>query len=97
MMMMVMMMVMMMIIIIIGVTKIVVKWLTLLLRTGEVPGSNLGQETGYPEGSRGFPQSLLGEYLKLGHDILFLHPFHSSFISHHFIRRHIADLQTGSR
>jgi hypothetical protein len=55
---MMMMMMMMIIIIIIGVPKVVVKWLTLLLRIGEVPGSNLGQETGYPEGSRGFPQSL---------------------------------------
>jgi hypothetical protein len=27
----------------------VVKWLTLLLRIREVPGSNLGPEAGYPD------------------------------------------------
>jgi hypothetical protein len=31
------------------VVEFVVEWLTLLLRIWEVPGSNLGQETGYPE------------------------------------------------
>jgi hypothetical protein len=34
--------------------KVVVEWLTLLLRTREILGPNLGPETGYP----GFPQSL---------------------------------------
>jgi hypothetical protein len=30
-------------------TNIVVKWLTLLLHNQEVPGSNIGSETGYPD------------------------------------------------
>jgi hypothetical protein len=38
--------------------NVVVEWLTLLLRNRVVPGSNLGSETGYSEGVRGFPQSL---------------------------------------
>jgi hypothetical protein len=33
-------------------------WLTLLIRVWEVPGSNLGPETCYPEVIRGFPLSL---------------------------------------
>jgi hypothetical protein len=37
--------------------KVVVEWLT-LLHIREVPGSNLGPETGYPEVLRGLPQSL---------------------------------------
>jgi hypothetical protein len=39
-------------------TKVVAEWLTLLLRVQEVPGSNFDPGTGYPEGFRGFPQSL---------------------------------------
>jgi hypothetical protein len=31
------------------VSNVVVEWLALLLRIQEVPGSNLGQETDYPE------------------------------------------------
>jgi hypothetical protein len=39
--------------------NVMVKWLTLLLRIWEVPGSSLGPETGYPDESFcGFPQSL---------------------------------------
>jgi hypothetical protein len=30
-------------------TKVVVEWLTILLHIREVPDSNLGPETGYPE------------------------------------------------
>jgi hypothetical protein len=29
--------------------NVVVEWLTLLLRIREVPGSNLGPDTGYPD------------------------------------------------
>jgi hypothetical protein len=29
--------------------NVVVEWLTLLLRIREVPGTNLGSETGYPD------------------------------------------------
>jgi hypothetical protein len=36
----------------------IVELLALLLRIRGVPGSNLGKETGNPEGFRGFPQSL---------------------------------------
>jgi hypothetical protein len=36
----------------------VVAWLVLLLSIRKVPGLNLGQETGYPEGFRSFPQTL---------------------------------------
>jgi hypothetical protein len=45
----------------------VVECLTLLLRIWEVPGSNLGPETGYPDVFYGCPQSLqenAGKYLK---------------------------------
>jgi hypothetical protein len=38
--------------------NVVVEWLALLLRTQEVPDSNLGPETEYPEGFRSFPQSI---------------------------------------
>jgi hypothetical protein len=39
--------------------EVVVECLTLMLRIWEVPGSDLGLETGYPdEGFRDFPQSL---------------------------------------
>jgi hypothetical protein len=39
--------------------NVVVEWLTLLLHICEVPGSNLGQDTGYPtEIFHDFPQSL---------------------------------------
>jgi hypothetical protein len=31
------------------VSNVVVKWLTLVLRIRDVPGSNLGPETGYPD------------------------------------------------
>jgi hypothetical protein len=34
--------------------KVVIEWLKLLLHIQEVPGSNLGPETGYPELFRGF-------------------------------------------
>jgi hypothetical protein len=36
----------------------VLEWLTFLLRVRDVPGSNLGPDTGYPECFRGFPQPL---------------------------------------
>jgi hypothetical protein len=36
----------------------VFEWLALLLPICEVPGSNIGPETVYPEVFRGFPQSL---------------------------------------
>jgi len=29
--------------------NVVIEWLTILLRIREVPGSNLGPETGYPD------------------------------------------------
>jgi hypothetical protein len=29
--------------------NVVIEWLTILLRTSENPGSNLGPETGYPD------------------------------------------------
>jgi hypothetical protein len=35
-----------------------VECLTLMLRIREVPGSNIGPDTSYPEGFRGSPQSL---------------------------------------
>jgi hypothetical protein len=38
--------------------NVVVECLTLLLRIWEVPGSNLGPETGCPDAFYGFPQSL---------------------------------------
>jgi hypothetical protein len=41
-----------------GAQNVVVEWLTLLLRKWEVPGSNLGPDTGCPEVFSGFPQSL---------------------------------------
>jgi hypothetical protein len=31
------------------ILNVVVEWLTLLLRIQQVPGSNLGLETGYPD------------------------------------------------
>jgi hypothetical protein len=31
------------------ITNVLVEWLTLLLTIREVPGSNLGRETGYPD------------------------------------------------
>jgi hypothetical protein len=37
--------------------NITVEWLALLLCIREVPGSNLGPETGYPEVFCGFPLS----------------------------------------
>jgi hypothetical protein len=38
---------------------VVVKWLTILLRIREVPDSNTGPQTGYPDWRfRGFPQHL---------------------------------------
>jgi hypothetical protein len=42
----------------VGLTNVVVEWLTLLFRIREVPGWNLGPETDYPEAFRRFPQSL---------------------------------------
>jgi hypothetical protein len=33
----------------IGSSNVVVEWLTLLLHGREFPGSNLSQETGYPD------------------------------------------------
>jgi hypothetical protein len=38
--------------------KVVVEWLTTLIRIREVSGSNLGRVVGYPEAFRGFHQSL---------------------------------------
>jgi hypothetical protein len=38
--------------------NVVVEWLMILFSIREVPGSNLGAETGYPEICRGFPQSI---------------------------------------
>jgi hypothetical protein len=38
--------------------NVVVKWLTLLLRTREVQSLNHGPEADYPKVFRGFPQSL---------------------------------------
>jgi hypothetical protein len=41
------------------VSKVAAEWSVLQLRIREVPGSNLGLDTDYPErGIRGFPQSL---------------------------------------
>jgi hypothetical protein len=42
----------------VGLTNVVVEWLTLLFRIREVPGWNLSPETGYPEAFRRFAQSL---------------------------------------
>jgi hypothetical protein len=71
----------------------VVERKTLLLRIWEVPYSNLGPETGYPEVIlrffRGFPHSLkaYASNLKLGHNrslpnplkfIIHISPFHSA-------------------
>jgi hypothetical protein len=33
----------------IPVLNVMIEWLTILLRIREVPGSNFGQETGYPD------------------------------------------------
>jgi hypothetical protein len=38
--------------------NVVVKWLILLFRIQEVPGSNLGPKTGYLTGFRGYPQTI---------------------------------------
>jgi hypothetical protein len=58
-------------------------WLTILLRFREVPGSNIGPETGHPEVCvillspyRQMPR----KYLKLGHDRFLSHSF--QFIIH---------------
>jgi hypothetical protein len=69
--------------------NVVVKWLTLVLRIREVPGSNLGQQTGYPDWSFSwFPSVSPGKccnmYLQLGHDRFLPNPFqviiHVSYI-----------------
>jgi hypothetical protein len=51
-------------------SNVVVELLTLLFRILEIPGSNIGSETGYPEVFRGLPQSLhenAGTVLKIRH------------------------------
>jgi hypothetical protein len=56
----------------------VVKWLILLLHIREVPGSNLGPETDYPDGFRGFfspSRRMPGCILKVGHNSLLPKPF----------------------
>jgi hypothetical protein len=79
--------------------KVVVEWLKLLLHNREVPGSNLGPETGYPD--RGFSWfssvntcECWDSGLKLGHDrflpntfqfILQLSPSHSTLYTEHYI------------
>jgi hypothetical protein len=73
--------------------NVVVEWLTRLLRIREVPGSNLGPDTGYTD--RFFvvfvspSRQVLGWYLKLGHDrflphnfkLIYLLPLHSELYS----------------
>jgi hypothetical protein len=62
----------------------VFQWLTFLLRIREVPGQNLGPETGYPDWDLGgFHHSLQAnaEGLKLGHDHFQILP-NSSFTYH---------------
>jgi hypothetical protein len=41
----------------VGLPKVMLQWLSLLFRIHEVSSLNLGPKTGYPEVSRGFPQS----------------------------------------
>jgi hypothetical protein len=53
-----------------------IEWLTLLLCTQDVLGSNIGPETGYPKVFRGFPQFIK----KNGHDHFIPRPF--QFIIH---------------
>jgi hypothetical protein len=66
-----------------GWLNVVVVWLTHLLRIREVPGSNLGTETGNPEDGFGVFLSRSRQiqgYLKLGHDRFLVHPI--EFIIH---------------
>jgi hypothetical protein len=60
--------------------NVVVEWLTHLLRIREVPGSNFGPETGYPDWgfSRFFSISPENSTLKLVHDCFL--PRHFQFI-----------------
>jgi hypothetical protein len=60
--------------------NVVVEWLTFLLRTREVPGVNIGLETGYPNwGFSWFasfpPDECWDSTLKLGHDRFLPNPF----------------------
>jgi hypothetical protein len=73
-------------------TKVVVEWLTLLLRIREVPASNLDLETGYSDWVfRGFPQPLQANigivYWKLVHECFFQILYNLSFTYHHIIWR----------
>jgi hypothetical protein len=63
--------------------NIVVEFSTLLLRIREVPSSNLGLNTGYPNKNCSLlscPFRQMTRCLKLGHDRFLLHPF--QFIIH---------------
>jgi hypothetical protein len=44
------------------VPNVVVEWLTFLLRIKEIPGSNLGSETGNPDSFFRLPQSLQANF-----------------------------------
>jgi hypothetical protein len=67
--------------------NLVVEWLTLLLRTTDVPRSHLGPDTGYPDWGFAyflhFLQVNAGKCLKLSLDRFLAN---SSFIYNHFIR-----------
>jgi hypothetical protein len=55
-----------------------VEWLTTLLCIREVPGSNLGEETDYPDSSwfsSVLPEECRDSALKLGHDRFLPNPF----------------------
>jgi hypothetical protein len=61
-------------------SNFVVEWLTLLLRIREVPGSNLGSETGYTDWgfswfSSVLPSECRDSALKLGYDRFLPRPF----------------------
>jgi hypothetical protein len=70
--------------------NVAVEWLVPLLRIREILGSNLGPETGYPEGFRGFIQSLhvsTGIILSLATTVSFRAFCNSLFINHDMIGR----------
>jgi hypothetical protein len=65
-----------------NVPNVVVEWLT-LLRIQEVPGSNLGQETGSPKIFRDFPESqkqILGSPLPLPCMYFSINPLKPNFL-----------------
>jgi hypothetical protein len=74
------------------VTELAADLLELLLRILELPDSNLGPESGYPEilfaASVNSSRQTQRQYVKSGHDRFLLHPFQLVF-NHAVFRRYM--------